>query len=45
MAHNVKRAERMQSLSVADLHRVVAAKSLSSAAAAFELKRRGVAPV
>jgi hypothetical protein len=45
MAHNVKRAERMKSLSVADLRRIVAAKSLSSAAAAFELKRRGVDPV
>lgn len=42
MVHNVTRAERFQSLSVAELCRIYAAKTLASAAAAYELRRRGV---
>lgn len=45
MAHNTKRAERMQTLSNAALLTIIAAKTLASAAARFELKRRGFAAV
>lgn len=40
MAFNVTRTERMKRLSVAELRRIVEAKTLSSAAARFELERR-----
>lgn len=43
MAHNLHRAERFRSLSVAELSRIYSAKTLASAAAAYELRRRGVA--
>jgi hypothetical protein len=43
MAHNTTRAERLQGLSVATLIALYKAKTLSSAAAAFELRRRGLA--
>ncbi len=41
MAHNTKRAARMRVLSRAELQRIVDAKTLASAAARFELARRG----
>lgn len=43
MAHNERRAYRMQQLDVAALKKRVDAGSLSSAAALFELHKRGVA--
>jgi hypothetical protein len=43
MAYNAKRTTRMQQRSVADLVRFYESKTLSSAAAAYELVRRGVA--
>ena len=41
MAHNIQRATRMLTLSNAALLQVIAGKTLASAAARFELKRRG----
>ena len=45
MAHNVSRAQRMQKLSNAALLSIVTSGTLASAAARFELKRRGFIPV
>ncbi len=45
MSHNIKRAERMRALSDGELKARVDRGSLSSEAAAFELKRRGIAYV
>lgn len=42
MAYNAKRVARMTSLSVADLKRRVDAGSLSSAAASYALRQRGI---
>jgi hypothetical protein len=42
MAHNARRAARMQRLNVAALKQVVDAGTLSSAAALYELAQRGV---
>jgi hypothetical protein len=42
MAHNTKRTARMQQRSVAALVEIYRAGTLSSAAAAHELARRGV---
>ena len=41
MAHNARRILRMQQRSVASLVDIYMAKTLSSAAAAYELVRRG----
>jgi hypothetical protein len=40
MAFNIPRAERMRRLTNAQLRAIVEAKTLSSAAARFELRRR-----
>lgn len=45
MAHNSTRAERMKSRSVAQLLAIVAGKTLSSAAARAELRRRDLVAV
>lgn len=45
MAHNIQRAQRMQKLSNAALLTVITSGTLASAAARFELKRRGFVPV
>jgi hypothetical protein len=42
MAHNAKRIARMQQHSVSELVRIYESGTLSSAAAAYELARRGV---
>jgi hypothetical protein len=42
MTHNRKRALRMAGRSVAELKRFVDAGSLSSAAAEYELRKRGI---
>lgn len=42
MSHNAKRITRMQQRSVSELVRIYESKTLSSAAAAYELVRRGV---
>ncbi len=42
MAHNRERADRMRKRSDSDLKRFVDAGSLSSAAASFALRERGV---
>lgn len=44
MAHNIQRTERMKSKTVAQLREMVKAKTLASAAAAYELRRRGLEP-
>lgn len=41
MAHNTQRTKRMLTLSNAALLQIIAGKTLASAAAGFELKRRG----
>ena len=42
MAYNVKRAARMTRLSVAELKRIADSGSLSSAAAEYAMRQRGI---